>query len=129
MNPRRRAAGDLRQAQLAALALPNVGFTTAADTGDWSNIHPPGSVRGVRRSNRRVARARRRMARVSRRLSSLTVPNVRAPPPTPLHAQELCVWASSSQAEQPPWLLRTIVVEACKQQTVVVHAQADRTSP
>ena len=41
MNPRRRAAGDLRQAQLAALALPNVGFTSAADTGDWSNIHPP----------------------------------------------------------------------------------------
>ncbi|CAK0792695.1 unnamed protein product [Prorocentrum cordatum] len=35
------AAGDLRQAQLAALALPNVGFTTAIDTGDWSNIHPP----------------------------------------------------------------------------------------
>jgi len=35
------AAGDLRQAQLAALALPNVGFTTAADTGDWTNIHPP----------------------------------------------------------------------------------------
>ena len=35
------AAGDLRQAQLAALALPRVGFTTAVDTGDWSNIHPP----------------------------------------------------------------------------------------
>lgn len=34
-------AGDLRQAQLAALALPNVGFTTAVDTGDWINIHPP----------------------------------------------------------------------------------------
>lgn len=36
-----RAAGDLRQAQLAALALDNVGMTTAVDTGDWSNIHPP----------------------------------------------------------------------------------------
>merc|ERR1711865_507625 len=35
------AAGDLRQAQMAALALPNVGFSTAIDTGDWSNIHPP----------------------------------------------------------------------------------------
>jgi len=35
------AAGDLRQAQLAALALSNVGFSTAVDTGDWSNIHPP----------------------------------------------------------------------------------------
>jgi len=35
------SAGDLRQSQLAALALPNVGFTTAVDTGDWSNIHPP----------------------------------------------------------------------------------------
>jgi len=35
------AAGDLRQAQLAALALPNVGFSTAIDTGDWTNIHPP----------------------------------------------------------------------------------------
>ena len=36
-----RAAGDLRQSQLAALALDNVGMTTAVDTGDWSNIHPP----------------------------------------------------------------------------------------
>jgi len=36
-----RAAGDLRQAQLAALALDNVGMTTAVDTGDWANIHPP----------------------------------------------------------------------------------------
>ena len=35
------AAGDLRQAQLAALALPNVGFSTAVDTGDYTNIHPP----------------------------------------------------------------------------------------
>lgn len=35
------SAGDLRQAQLAALALPNVGFSTAIDTGDWKNIHPP----------------------------------------------------------------------------------------
>ena len=26
---------DLRQAQLAALRLPRVGMTTAADTGDW----------------------------------------------------------------------------------------------
>ena len=34
-------AGDLRQSQLAALALPNVGLTTAVHTGDWSNIHPP----------------------------------------------------------------------------------------
>lgn len=35
------AAGDLRQAQLSALALPHVGFSTAVDTGDWHNIHPP----------------------------------------------------------------------------------------
>eukprot|EP01052_Picozoa_sp_SAG31_P048954 SAG31_NODE_10492_length_1132_cov_1.248790_2_plen_107_part_00 len=28
------ATGDLRQAQLAALALPNVGLSTAIDTGD-----------------------------------------------------------------------------------------------
>ena len=35
------AAGDLRQAQLAALNLANVGFTTTVDTGDWTNIHPP----------------------------------------------------------------------------------------
>lgn len=35
------AAGDLRQSQLAALALPNIGLTTAIDTGDWTNIHPP----------------------------------------------------------------------------------------
>eukprot|EP00937_MAST-01D_sp_MAST-1D-sp2_P006352 g6352.t1 len=34
-------AGDLRQAQLAALALPLVGLGTAADAGDWTNIHPP----------------------------------------------------------------------------------------
>ena len=34
-------AGDLRQAQLAALALPNVGMSTTIDTGDWYNIHPP----------------------------------------------------------------------------------------
>ena len=34
-------AGDLRQAQLAALALDNVGFSTAIDTSDWLNIHPP----------------------------------------------------------------------------------------
>jgi len=35
------AAGDLRQSQLSALQLPNVGMTTAVDTGDWTNIHPP----------------------------------------------------------------------------------------
>ena len=35
------AAGDLRQSQLTALALPNIGLTTAIDTGDWTNIHPP----------------------------------------------------------------------------------------
>ena len=34
-------AGDLRQSQLAALKLPNVGLSTAIDTGDWQNIHPP----------------------------------------------------------------------------------------
>ena len=33
-------AGDLRQSQLAALALKNVGMTTAVDTGDWSNVQP-----------------------------------------------------------------------------------------
>ena len=31
-------AGDLRQAQLAALTLPNVGMSSAIDTGDWTNI-------------------------------------------------------------------------------------------
>jgi hypothetical protein len=35
------AAGDLRQAQLAALKLHNVGFSTTVDTGDYANIHPP----------------------------------------------------------------------------------------
>ena len=35
------AAADLRQAQLAALALAHVGMSTAVDTGDWTNIHPP----------------------------------------------------------------------------------------
>lgn len=43
------AAGDLRQAQLAALALDNVGMTTAIDTGDWSNIHPPDKQNPSRR--------------------------------------------------------------------------------
>ena len=32
--------GDSRQSQLAALAFPNVGMTTAIDTGDWNSIHP-----------------------------------------------------------------------------------------
>ena len=35
------AAGDLRQAQLSALKLPKVGFSTTVDTGDYTNIHPP----------------------------------------------------------------------------------------
>ena len=35
------AAGDIRQAQLAALELPNVGMSTAIDTGDFQNVHPP----------------------------------------------------------------------------------------
>lgn len=35
------AAADLRQAELAALQLPNVGLSTAIDTGDFNNIHPP----------------------------------------------------------------------------------------
>lgn len=34
-------AGDLRQAQLAALSLPFVGVATTIDVGDWHNIHPP----------------------------------------------------------------------------------------
>jgi len=34
-------SADLRQAQLAALALPNVGVSTAIDTGDWNSVHPP----------------------------------------------------------------------------------------
>mmetsp|Transcript_20487 Transcript_20487/g.62479 ORF Transcript_20487/g.62479 Transcript_20487/m.62479 type:complete len:609 (-) Transcript_20487:572-2398(-) len=38
---RSHAAGDLRQAQLAALTLPNVAVSTAVDTGDYFNIHPP----------------------------------------------------------------------------------------
>lgn len=33
-------AAELRQAQLAALALGNVGLSSAVDTGDWANIHP-----------------------------------------------------------------------------------------
>jgi hypothetical protein len=35
------ASGDLRQAELAALRLPNVAMSTAIDTGDFANIHPP----------------------------------------------------------------------------------------
>jgi len=34
-------SADLRQAQLAALALPHVAASTAIDTGDWNGIHPP----------------------------------------------------------------------------------------
>eukprot|EP00040_Diaphanoeca_grandis_P026797 m.150595 g.150595 ORF g.150595 m.150595 type:complete len:555 (-) comp30734_c0_seq1:240-1904(-) len=34
-------AGDLRQAELAALTLKNIGLSTAIDTGDFKNIHPP----------------------------------------------------------------------------------------
>jgi len=34
------ACGDLRQSQLAALSLPNVGFSTAVDVGTWNDIHP-----------------------------------------------------------------------------------------
>jgi len=34
-------SGDLRQGQLAALALPNVSVATAIDTGDWVSVHPP----------------------------------------------------------------------------------------
>ena len=34
-------SADLRQAQLAALALPNVSVSTAIDTGDWNSVHPP----------------------------------------------------------------------------------------
>ena len=32
------AVGDLRQAQLSALKLPRVGFSTTIDTGDYTNI-------------------------------------------------------------------------------------------
>jgi len=35
------AAADLRQSQLAALQLANVGMSTAVDTGDFQWIHPP----------------------------------------------------------------------------------------
>ena len=34
-------SADVRQAQLAALALPRVAVATTVDTGDWSCIHPP----------------------------------------------------------------------------------------
>ena len=34
-------SADVRQAQLAALALPHVAVATTIDTGDWSCIHPP----------------------------------------------------------------------------------------
>ena len=44
------AAGDLRQAQLAALRLPPpIAMTTAIDTGDWTNIHPPDKQAPARR--------------------------------------------------------------------------------
>ena len=33
-------SGDLRQAQLAALALPNVSVATTIDVGDWMCVHP-----------------------------------------------------------------------------------------
>jgi len=32
--------GDLRTAQLAALTLPDVGYSTAIDVGTWNDIHP-----------------------------------------------------------------------------------------
>ena len=35
------AAADLRQAQLSALRLRNIGMSTAIDTGDYLDIHPP----------------------------------------------------------------------------------------
>jgi len=34
------APGDLRTAQLAALTLPAVGYSTAIDVGTWNDIHP-----------------------------------------------------------------------------------------
>ena len=34
-------SADLRQSQLAALALPNVSVSTTIDTGDWISVHPP----------------------------------------------------------------------------------------
>lgn len=34
-------SADLRQGQLAALALPNVSVASTIDTGDWNSIHPP----------------------------------------------------------------------------------------
>jgi len=34
------APGDLRQAQLKALSLPNVGYSTAIDVGNFGDIHP-----------------------------------------------------------------------------------------
>lgn len=34
-------SADLRQGQLAALALPNVAVSTTIDTGDWGCVHPP----------------------------------------------------------------------------------------
>ena len=42
-------AGDLRQAQLTAIAEGNVGLSTAIDTGDWTNIHPPDKQNPSRR--------------------------------------------------------------------------------
>jgi len=34
------SAADLRQAQLSALSLANVGYSTAFDVGTWNDIHP-----------------------------------------------------------------------------------------
>eukprot|EP01052_Picozoa_sp_SAG31_P000329 SAG31_NODE_10_length_40133_cov_27.863041_15_plen_644_part_00 len=42
-------AGDLRQAQLSALQLKKVGMSTAIDTGDWTDIHPPDKQTPARR--------------------------------------------------------------------------------
>ena len=49
-------AGDLRQSQLAALALPLVGLSTAVDTGDWVNIHPPDKQNPARRLAKQALR-------------------------------------------------------------------------
>ena len=52
------AIAEIRDAQMAAVALPNVGYATNADHGAGCNIHPPAKkFSGVRLGNSALALA------------------------------------------------------------------------
>lgn len=51
------AAGDLRQAQLAALQLKHVGLASAIDIGHWTNMHPIDKGTVARRIGAQAIRA------------------------------------------------------------------------